>query len=471
MNFWDYVDTPQAKERVRRVLMSSDPYGKHPYTRESLVGTSYSASVRMPESRLRMLRRLCRTTGKRGTIGPAIIGTRVELACGDGLSLTATPRVKNPDKIREIAEGLWSAFTSDNVSSCGLFDIHSLVRGGAESAHHNGDCFVVSRYSKAKARKTGFGTCLEVIPGAAVCNPNGRTNGNRLWNGIEYDSNWRALYIHYIKRIDDRAPVWGKINVATERFVIIDTPLRQEAGINRPIPLLAPVLDEINLLETFRKAYITKAVNNSKLTFVTEGLPNLDYDVDTLDEFDSPSFTKIEDGTLIKAPPGATVKPIAEVAPSSDAVNFSKAYAAEVASTCFIPIEILLKSFDKSYSAGTGSLNECWRIVKIDRKIVSRIYQLAYSSILEESWANGNFPATAFGNDKISRLLYSSASWNGQPRGSLNPLADYRAREIAEDRGWTTGAINAAELGFNRAENIEIRRREAQELRDINGEE
>jgi hypothetical protein len=35
--------------------------------------------------------------------------------------------------------------------------------------------------------------------------------------------------------------------------------------------------------------------------------------------------------------------------------------------------------------------------------------------------------------------------------------------------GWLTGAINAAELGYKRKNNIEIRKKESAELREING--
>jgi hypothetical protein len=90
--------------------------------------------------------------------------------------------------------------------------------------------------------------------------------------------------------------------------------------------------------------------------------------------------------------------------------------------------------------------------------------------VLLESWADGDFNAPKFGESRISRMLYSNANWHGQPRGSLNPLQDYKARQLSELQAWTTGAQNAAELGTNRDENIKARRVEAQELMEINGE-
>jgi capsid protein len=447
-----------------------DPYAKHPFTKESLAGTGYSNSVKMPESRLRMLRRLCRTCGKRGTIGPAIIGTRVELACGDGLTLSATPKAKNADKIATQAEELWSYYIEDRaISSCGLFGIHEYVRGIAESAHHNGDVYVVARYSSSLAKRTGFGTFLDAISGASICNPNGRTNSGRLWNGIEYDSKWRARYIHYIARIEDNSPKWEKLDLFTENFVRVETPFRREEGINRSLPLLTPVLDEVNLLESFRKAYITKAVMNSKMTLLSEGLPNLDYQFTDATDIGDPSFIPFEDGTIVQAPAGGTIKPIAEASPTSDAVQFSKAYAAEISSSCFVPIEIILKSFDRSYSAGTGSLNECWRVVKVDRSEIAKIYRLAYNSVMKEGWVNGYIDAPGFNSSPIATHNYCLSIWSGTPRGSLNPLADYKARQLGEQMGWLTGAINAAELGYKRKNNIEIRKKESAELREING--
>jgi capsid protein len=452
-------------------MMSSDPYANHQFTRNTVSGFDHRNVSLMPESRLRFLRKLCRQVGKRGIVGPNVINTRVLLAYGGGLSLTPTPKAKNSEKLSEIAESIWDFYSRQRVSSCGLLDIHQVIRSVLENSHHAGDCFVVIRKSAEQRRRTGFSTCIEVIPGDIIRNPRNMPNGGRIFNGIEYNERWTAVAAHYaIERELGKGEEWGKIDLVKDNWVLIETQHRREAGQNRSLPALSPAIDEINLLDSFIRAYVTKAVINGKLTFISEGIDGLEYPelIDSGD-IEDPKLVPFEDGTFIKAPAGGTVKPVPEAAPTSDAVNFIKSYAGFISASCFIPLEVLLKSFDKSYSAGTGALNECWRSVIVDRAEPKKILSAVYASVLEEAWINGDFPATGFNKSPFSRHLYTSSRWDGQPKGSLNPLADYKARQLAEQMLWTTGANNAAELGYKRSTNVSIRKREVAQQQEIYG--
>lgn len=471
MNFWQRVEYEEGRRAAHGRVSMQNPYGEHPNTKNTLAGLTHEQMVHMPESMLKMVRRLSRMAGKRGTVGPAIIGTRILLCVGDGLSLTPTPKTGNIDKLSEQAELIWGFFSRQKISSCGLFDIHQVVSASLENSHHAGDCFLVIRYSKEQKRRFGFGTVIDIIPGDTVCNPNLVGNNGRIINGIEYDSQWKAIYLHYCVRLPNMSgTVWKKVDLVRENWIRIESPKRREAGMNRSIPTIAPVLDEIQLLECFRRAYVSKAITNSKLTFTVEGIGDFSYPGGLGDdELLDPSFTRLEDATIVKSPAGGKVNAIPEVSPTADAMAFSKAIAGEISAACFIPIEVLLKSFDKSYSAGTGALNECWRIVKPDRKEAEKIYRSVYEEVLKEAWISGDFPAAGFDKSPFSRHLYVSSRWDGSPRGSLNPLAEYKARELSEKRCWTTGANNAAELGSKRSSNVKIRQREVKEEEMIYG--
>ena len=116
--------------------------------------------------------------------------------------------------------------------------------------------------------------------------------------------------------------------------------------------------------------------------------------------------------------------------PSSNFDAFTTALAKYVGAALEIPVELLIKSFNSSYSASRAALLEAWKAFRMKRKwLAADFCQPLYEIFLTEAIANGRIKAPGFFLDPAIKKAYCRAQWNGPAPGMLDPVKEATAAE------------------------------------------
>ena len=133
-----------------------------------------------------------------------------------------------------------------------------------------------------------------------------------------------------------------------------------------------------------------------------------------------------------------------------------------------LPYELLLKTFNSSYSASRAALLEAWKTFRMRRDwLVSSFCQPVYEEWLAEAVRKGRVEAPGFFSDPAVRAAWSGAEWAGDAQGQLDPLKEVQAAKERVAAGLSTLTREAAEMTGMRFDRIvETRRREEALLRE-----
>jgi capsid protein len=119
--------------------------------------------------------------------------------------------------------------------------------------------------------------------------------------------------------------------------------------------------------------------------------------------------------------------------------NFVTALCQQIGSAIEVPVELLLKVFNSSYSASKGALLEAWKAFRMRRENTSvRFCQPVYEMFMTEAVASGRIKAPRFFEDPIIRKAWCGANWNGPAPGMLDPMKEVQAAKMRIDEGLST---------------------------------
>ncbi len=109
--------------------------------------------------------------------------------------------------------------------------------------------------------------------------------------------------------------------------------------------------------------------------------------------------------------------------------------------------EILLKSFNKSFSASKGAMNESWKAIKMRRGwFINDFCQVIYELWLAEAVSKGRIHAPGFFNNIAIRKAYSNCTWVGPTQGQLEPGKEVAAAVQRVNAGFSTREDECAAL-------------------------
>ena len=139
-------------------------------------------------------------------------------------------------------------------------------------------------------------------------------------------------------------------------------------------------------------------------------------------------------------------------------------YIKMIAAALNIPYEVLMKSFNSSYSASRAALLQAWEQFRLRRAWFSRDFcQPVYEMWLTEAVATGRIEAPGFFADPAIRFAYCNAEWYGPSMSILDPIKDVNGSTLRIQCGLSTHEREAAEMtGSDFYENLETIRIEQQ---------
>jgi lambda family phage portal protein len=316
------------------------------------------------------------------------------------------------------------------------------------SVLESGDAFVVRRRRDEPNRV--YGLRLQLVEADRVVNPAGKPNSEILVDGVELDADGRAVAFHIsktfphsfsLKRETKRYAIGG---TATGMPLILHLGEQLRPGQVRGAPYLAPVIESLKQLGDYADAEMTAAVIAGMFTAFIEQEAGED-----------------PDNPLIGGPDDVGVDPSSEIALGSGAVvglgrgekvsianpgrpnpqfdAFVTAVCREIGVALNLPIEVLLKSFNSSYSASRAALEVAWQFFQMKRSWLAwNMCQPIYEWFLTEAVAAGRIAAPGYFADPVSREAWLGSVWIGPSRIQLDPLKEASANQLNIAMGTTT---------------------------------
>lgn len=426
-------------------------------------------------------------------VGAAAINTSALHAIGDGLKLSPRIFFKDLGLTAEKAKE-WESNTAREFnlwassSQCDLYrrnNFYDLQHIAYTAYLTDGDAFALFR-RKVPDLNMPYSIRIQLIEANRVSNPLGQgymgtlgpwavemrgPNGNRIINGVEIadDGEIKAFWISNkvpYDPTDFQPTTWTRVEAFGERTgkpnilqICHDTRAEQYRG----VPYLAPVLETLKQVSRYTRAELTSAIIKSFFAlFFTS--TNTGADLNAILGPQEPGQPVVDvneyglaAGTLNALPRGVDVKSVDASNSQSTFEPFVTQLIKQIAAAIGQPYEVLLKSFNSSYSASRAALLQAWEEYKLRRKWFANDFcQPIYENWLAEAVAIGRVQAPGFFENARLRQAWCGADWFGPTMSILDPVKDVNGSALRVAYGLSTRTKEAAEMtGTNYEENIE----------------
>ena len=334
----------------------------------------------------------------------------------------------------------------------------------------NGDGFCLNKYEQPTPSMP-YGLRLQLLEGDRVCTPHAMNysygdglyigtnpdNGNKIYAGVEIDRNgatvayWICNQYPYNAGLTanneplkwQRVEMYGATSGRQNLIHIFDA---ERAEQRRGVPMLAPVIEELKQLKRYTDAELMAAVISGMFTvFVTTDAPSTEnalgagFPDDTQSADNDPNNYQLGNGAIVTLNEGEKIEIADPKRPNTAFDSFVNSLCKNVGSALEIPQELLLKSFNSSYSASRAALLEAWKMFRKRREWLSKEFcQPVYELFLTEAIARGRIQADGFFTDAVIRKAWCGADWNGAAMGMVDPVKEVQAAQMRVANGFST---------------------------------
>jgi lambda family phage portal protein len=408
------------------------------------------------------LRARSRDLVRNNPIAGGAIATVVTNVVGDGLTLQSRIDAKvlgmNEEEAaawQESAEREWEIFceSCDFTRAQSHYELQALaLRGVLES----GDILAVRRYRKDPGDT--YGTKILLIEADRVSNPGRAADSAQLVAGVAFDGNGVATGYQVASRHPDDflagnkdALKWSLVPARDDASgralaLLLFDRLRPDQA--RGVPYLAPVIEVLKQLSNLTDAELKATVVASMFTAFVTSAPQGDATDEIVGASDASTVADpqkeiaLEDaGAIVQLDAGQDVKIANPGRPNPIFEAFTDAVYKQVGVALELPKELVVKSFQASYSASRAALEMAWQFFRRRRSWLAwRLCQPTYEWMLEEAVASGRIVAPGFFDDPLRRQAYLGSDWVGPTRIILDPQKEAAADREDLNLGVTTRA-------------------------------
>ena len=381
------------------------------------------------------------------------------------LGLTAEQAKEWQRKAEEEWE-LWAA-NKMNCDAIGVNNFYTAQQLALSSCLVSGDVIVLLQHEEPTALNP-YGLRFHMIEADRVSTPidattgssflsnmtEGKTKeGNRIYDGVEVNSSGRIVAYHirntypFQQTADNttwqRVLAYGSETGLPNVLHIMETERPEQY---RGVTYLAQVIEPLLQMRRYTDSELTAAVVESFFTaFIkTEADPNAmpfgEVGGDGIEEAsDDPSEYEMGPGQINIMKPGEDVVFGDPKRPSGGFDGFVVAICKQVGAALEIPTDLLLKSFNASYSASRAALLEAWKAFKMRREwFVDDFCRPLYEVWMAEAVARGRIVAPGFFSDPAIRAAWLGSEWIGPSQGQLDPVKEITAEQLACENGFST---------------------------------
>lgn len=367
---------------------------------------------------------------------------------------------------------LW-ANRKDACDATGINDFYSMQQLALASWLESGDVFAVIK-RRTPTDLMPYSLRIHLVEADRVATPTDSTgvssvmlattgrseNGNIIYDGVEVDKSGKieAYYIRstYPFELSSQSTEWSRVQAYGERTGlpnILQIMESERPDQYRGVSYLAQVIEPLLQLRRYTESELSAAIVESFFTaFVkTEANANDNPFNETGNELsevsDDPNEYEMGPGQINIMKPGEDITFADPKRPASGFEAFMRAICEQVGAALEIPSDLLLKSFDSSYSASRAALLEAWKSFKMRREwFVSDFCAPVYEIWMAEAVARGRVSAPGFFNDPSIRAAYLGADWIGPSQGQLDPVKEITAEILAVGEGFSTRSQSTIRL-------------------------
>ena len=197
---------------------------------------------------------------------------------------------------------------------------------------------------------------------------------------------------------------------------------------SRGIPYLATVTPLMKQLSRFAEGETAAAVLNSFLAFVTktrDGSSPLGDSGVVGGGKKRQVPQKISPQMNVHLREGESIEMLDPKRPNSNFSSFFDAIVKLIGAELEIPFEVLISSFNSSYSASRAAMVKAFQVYKLRRKwLVENFHKQVWDWFIEDCILKGHLDAPGFFDDPIKRLAYTSCDWVGDSSLQLDPVKE-----------------------------------------------
>lgn len=310
-------------------------------------------------------------------------------------------------------------------------------------------------------------------------------NGNTIYDGVEVDSNGQIVAYHIANTypyehtteptVFARVEAYGRNTGLPNILHVMDS---ERPDQYRGVPYLAQAIEPLLQMRRYTEAEIQAAVVQSFFTaFVKTEAGTDDMPFNEVGGYGEPEISRdpneyeMGPGTINIMEPGEDVQFGAPTHPNTGFDTFMRSLCEQVGAALEIPADLLLMSFNSSYSASRAALLEAWKAFRMRREWLMRDFcRPVYEIWMTEAVARGRISAPGFLTDPIIRQAYLKSEWIGPSQGQLDPTKEVSAAVAAIDNGLSTREAEAIKLnGSEYTANVDKLAIENARLREANG--
>ena len=361
---------------------------------------------------------------------------------------------------------LWAA-NKRNCDAIGVNNFYTAQQLALASCLLSGDMIVLLKHEDPTVLNP-YGLRFHMIEADRVSTPTAMTagssffanmtqgetkEGNRIYDGVEVDKNGRiiAYWIrntYPFQQIADKTE-WKRVLATGEEtrlpnvLHVMETERPEQY---RGVSYLAQVIEPLLQMRRYTDSELTAAVVESFFTaFIkTEADPNENpYNEvggdGTEQVSDDPNEYEMGPGQINIMKPGEDVVFGDPKRPAGGFDGFVVAICKQIGAALEIPADLLLKSFNASYSASRAALLEAWKAFKMRREwFADDFCRPLYEVWMAEAVARGRIIAPGFFSDPAIRAAWLGSEWIGPTQGQLDPVKEITAEQLACENGFST---------------------------------
>lgn len=416
------------------------------------------------------LRARSRDLVRNNPIATGAIATVVTNVVGDGLTLQSRIDRKALGLADEqatawqaAAEREWELFceTCDFTRAQSHYELQALI---LRSAMESGDVLIVRRYRKD--RGDAYGTKIQVVEADRVCNKDRGQDTLTTVAGVNFDASGIATGYQVASRHPDDFTLGTKAELTWSAVpardadsgralaILLYDRLRPDQA--RGLPYLAPVIESLKMLGDYADAEVRAAVIAAMFTAFIETPAEDETEGSVIgsdaaaDVADPKKEIALEDaGAIVALNPGQKVNTANPGRPNPVFDAFVASVYKQIGVALELPYELVIKSFQASYSASRAALEMAWQFFRKRRSWLAwRLCQPTYEWCIEEAVASGRLDAPGFFDDPIVRQAYLGSDWIGPVRPNLDPKKESDAdKQDLEMKVTTRSEIIARRTG------------------------
>ncbi len=397
------------------------------------------------------LRERCRDLERNNPIAHGAIATKVVNVIGPGLRhksvidrevLNMTDDEANAWERQ--AERRWRLFWESQEcdlarSMCGA----ELEWMTYKQVKVNGEAFVL--FPRRKVPGSPFSLKIQIIESDRCKNEKNVTDSSKLIAGVEKNGDGTPVRYHFLDQhpgnklfYDKKSWTWTKVDAFGRKSGlrnVLHIYRHDRPGQTRGIPDLSAVIEPLKQIGKYSEAEIDAAVISAFFTVFIKSESG-DGELGVMEPTTevggktSDKDYRLGKGAVLGLAPGEDISTASPGRPNSNFDPFVMSIMRQVGMALNLPLEVLMKHFQSSYSAARAALLDAWKYFISERFWFARKFdQAIYEIFLYEEISSGRLAAPGFFADPMIRKAFSGATWTGPAKGMIDEKKEIEAAE------------------------------------------